>query len=190
LNSIWRASPGLHQARHALRPAGAGEEPDLDLRQADPGRVHVRQDPVVAGERQLEGAAEADPVHGRREGLAAGLEPPVEERKAAALLEEVAHRRLLAALADQAHVLGAQALEHGEVRAAREGLLARRDHAALHGVVGHHRVDEGGEVLHHLRGDDVHGAARHVPGGERDAVAVDLKAEIGEVHLYLPRTLS
>ena len=30
---------GLHQARHALRAAGAGEQADLDLGQADAGRV-------------------------------------------------------------------------------------------------------------------------------------------------------
>ena len=88
----------LHQPRHALRAAGAREEPDLDLRQADAGRVGIREDAVMAGERQLEGAAEADAVHRRRERLAAGLEPPVEQRQPARFLEEEAHGGLLAAL--------------------------------------------------------------------------------------------
>ena len=48
---------GLHQARHALGAAGAREEPDLDLGQADAGRGIVRNDAILAGERELEGAA-------------------------------------------------------------------------------------------------------------------------------------
>ena len=88
----------LHQARHALRAAGAGEQPDLHLGQADAGGIVIRQHAEMAGERQLEGAAEADAVHGRRERLAAGLEPAIEQRELARFLEEELHRRLFALL--------------------------------------------------------------------------------------------
>ena len=96
---------GLHQARDALRAAGAGKQPDLDLGQADAGRVGVRHDAVMAGERQLEGAAEADAVDRRGERLAAGLEPAVEQRQLARFLEEEAHRLLLALLLGEPRVV-------------------------------------------------------------------------------------
>ena len=51
-----------HDARHALGAAGAGEQPDLDFRQAEPGLRVVRGDAVVAGQRQLEAAAEREAV--------------------------------------------------------------------------------------------------------------------------------
>ena len=49
----------LHHARDALRAAGAGEQADLDLGQAEPGLGVVGGDAVVAGERELEAAAHA-----------------------------------------------------------------------------------------------------------------------------------
>jgi len=68
---------GLHQPRHALRATCARKQADLDLGQTDAGFFVVRDHAVVAGERELERAAEADAVNRRRERLAAGFQPPV-----------------------------------------------------------------------------------------------------------------
>ena len=173
---------GLHQAGDALGPACAGEQPDLDLGQADAGLRVVGQHPVVTGERELEGAAEADAVHRRREGLAAGLELAEDQGELARFLEEVAHGLLLALLGFQLLVSLTEALEHGQVGAAGKVVLARGDDAALHGRIGHHGVDDLMQVAHHLFGEDVHRAARHVPGCEGDPVGIDVVAEIREIH--------
>ena len=71
-----------HQPRDALRAAAAGEEPDLDFRQADARLVRVGDDAIVAGERELEAAAHADAVDRRRDRFAAGLQPPIRQAKA------------------------------------------------------------------------------------------------------------
>ena len=55
------------QARQALRAAGAGQEAELDLGQADARRRG--SDPEMAGERQLEAAAERGAVQGRDDRL-------------------------------------------------------------------------------------------------------------------------
>ena len=44
---------GLHETGDTLRPAGAGEQADLDLREADPGFIVVSDDPVMAGQREF-----------------------------------------------------------------------------------------------------------------------------------------
>ena len=179
---------GLHQAGDPLRAAGPGEQPDLDLGQADAGRLRVGQDAVVAGERQLEGAAETDPVHRDGEGFSARLEPAVEERQAARLLEECRDGGFLALVLGELAIERAEALQHGQVGAAREGLLAGSDDAALDRFLARDVVDQLRQLVHHLRGDDVHGAPRHVPGRERDAVAVRLDAEVLQVHGGLPNS--
>jgi hypothetical protein len=177
----------LHQARHALCAAGAGEEPDLHLGQADAGGIHIRQHAEMAGERQLEGSAEAHAVYGGRERLAAGFQATVEQRELARLVEEELHRSLFALLLGEPRIFRAEPLKHGEVCAARERLLAGGDHAALDGLVGCDLFDDLFQLAHHLGGDHVHGAAGHVPGGERNAVGIGLEAEIGEVrHHVLP----
>jgi hypothetical protein len=109
---------GLHEPGDALRAAGAREQADLDLGQPDAGRVRIRGDPEMAGERQLERAAEAGAVDRRRERLAAGLEAAIEQRQFSRLLEEDAHRLLLTSLPGEGPVGGAEPLEHGEVGAA------------------------------------------------------------------------
>ena len=96
-----------HEPRDPLRAAAAGEEADLDLRQADPRLVAVGGDAVVAGERQLEAAAHADAVDRDGDRLAAGLEPPVDDVQFLRLLDEGAHRRLLALVPGPARVFGA-----------------------------------------------------------------------------------
>ena len=51
-------------ARHALGAAGAREQADLHFRQAEPGLRVVGGDAVVAGQRQLETAAEREAIDG------------------------------------------------------------------------------------------------------------------------------
>ena len=63
------------QARHALRAAAARQQADLDLGQADEGLRVVGHDAVMAGEAQLEAAAEREAVDRGDERLAAGLDP-------------------------------------------------------------------------------------------------------------------
>ena len=62
-----------HQPRHALRAAAAGEEPDLDLRQSDARLVRIRDDAIMARERELKAAAHAHPVDRGGDRLAAGF---------------------------------------------------------------------------------------------------------------------
>jgi len=129
-----------------------------------------------------EALAQAQALDGRREGLAAGLQPPEQQRQAPGGLEEVAHRHLLALLGLQLLVGPAEALQHGEVGAAGEIVLAGGDDAALDRRIGRDLLDDLLELVHHAFGDDVHRAAGHVPGRQSDAVGIGLEAEIGQRH--------
>ena len=64
-------------ARQALRAAGSRQQPDGDFRQADDGLRIIGDDAMVAGEGQLEAAAQRQAVDRGDEGLAAGLQPPM-----------------------------------------------------------------------------------------------------------------
>src|SRR6185437_8777940 len=86
-------------ARDTLRAARAGEEADLDFRQAEPRLRIVRGDAVMAGQRKLEAAAHCRAVERADPRLAAGLDAPIEQRELAALLEHEFRRRFLALLA-------------------------------------------------------------------------------------------
>ncbi len=140
-----------HEARDALRAAGSREQPDLDLRQADARLVVIGRDPEMAGERELEGAPEAGAVDRGGEGLAASLEPPVEQGEPPRLLEEIGGRFLLAFALAQLRIFLAEGFEHREVRSAREAVLARGDDAALDGRVRSDLVDDLAELLSGLR---------------------------------------
>ena len=76
--------------------------------------------------------------------------------------------------------------QHGEVGAAAERVLAGSDDGALDGGIARDLFDDRLKLLHHLRVDDVHRAAGHVPGDERNAVSIDIEGEIGEGHVSLP----
>ena len=171
-----------HQARHTLRSASAGKEPDLDLRQPDARLVAVGDDAIGARERQLEAATHAHPVDRRGDRLAAGLEPAEDQRILPDPLDEGAHRRLLAFRLGATGEFGARGLEHGEVGAGREALLARGDDAALDRGVGCDLVGDLAELADDFVVQDVHRPAGHVPGDERDSVGVRFETKIGEVH--------
>ena len=121
----------LHQPRDALRAAAAGEQADLDLGQADARLLAVGDDAIVAGERQFETAAHADAIDRRGDRLAAGFEPPIDERQVAVSIDEGAHRGSSpSALTSRAYSSPA-VFEHGEVGAAGEALLAGGEDGAF-----------------------------------------------------------
>ncbi len=179
----WRQHAG-----DARRAAGAWKQPDLDLRQPETRLRILRRDPVVAGERELEAAADRGAVDGGDPRLAAGLDPPIEQRELAAFLEQ-AGRRLLLAVAGKLPEAAAERLEEREIGASAEGVLARGDHHALHGSVTGKLLHQRRELLDRLERDQVHRAARHVPGDEGDAVAVEIDLEVGVAHQCLRPSL-
>ena len=72
----------------------------------------------MAGEREFEAAAHADAVDRHGDRLAAGLQPAIDEVQLLRLVDEGAHRRLLALGLGAAREFGAGGLEEGEVGAA------------------------------------------------------------------------
>ncbi len=92
------------------------------------------------------------------------------------------HGGLLALLALELLVLRAEALEHGEVGAAGERLLARGDDAALDRGVGGDRLDDLRQLVDHLEVMTFIERPGMSQVDVRDAVGVGLEAEIGEVH--------
>jgi hypothetical protein len=148
----------IGQARDALGAAGAREDADLDLGQRHPDLVAVSGHAAVAGERQLERAAHAGAVDGRDPGLAGGLELAPQPAHAAGAVEQHLDRRvgvLLLFLGEEAQHL----LQHGEVGAAGKRVLAGGDDGALDRLVGGNGLDDRLQLVHHLLGEDVHGAA-------------------------------
>ena len=69
-------------------------------------------------------------------------------------------------------------LQHGEVGAAGKAVLAGGDDRALDRGVAGDLVDDRVQLVHHLFGEDVHRAAGHVPGDERDAVGVGFEVKL------------
>ena len=171
-----------HHARDALGAAGAGKQPDLDFGKADARFRIVGSDPVMAGEAQLEAAAERHTVDRRDPRLAAGFQPAIDLRQPAAFLKQPLRSQLLALLAGDVGKFPAQYFEHREVGAGAERILARRDDGALDRGVGGDLLDDRGELLHHLEVDDVHRAAGRIPGDERNAVGVGVELEMDHAH--------
>ncbi len=141
-------------AGDALRPAGARKQPHLDLRKPHAGARVARRDAVVAGEAKLEAAAERSARDRRHPRLAAGLDPPIDEREPAALLEQAGDVGILTApraraLRRTGGSLAAERLQHGEVGPGAERVLAGGDDRALDRAVGRHPLDDIGEL-----GDD------------------------------------
>ncbi len=169
-----------HQSRDALRAAAAGKKADLDFRQADPRLVAVGDDPVVAGERELEAAAHADAVDRRRDGFAAGLEAPEDQIQLLHGIDEAAHRRFFAFGFGATGEFVARSLEHRQIRSA--DAFAEADDRALDRRVARDLVDDLPDLGHDFGVDDVHRTAGHVPGDERDAVGVGLETKVGQFH--------
>jgi len=74
---------------------------------------------------------------------------------------------------------------HGKVGACAERGFAGGQHRTFNGVVTDDLFDNVRQVAHRALAEDVHGAVRHVPGDERNAVAVHFKAKIFVSHKSL-----
>ncbi len=185
---LQRVGRGQH-ARNALRAAGARKQTDLDLGQTEPGSPVVGGDAMMAGERQLETAADRGAVDGGNPRLAAGLDAPVQQRQPAALVEQPRICRFGALRCRQIGEGAAQSFQHRQIGAGAERVLARRNHHALDRAVGRQLLDDGRKLLDHFHVDDVHRAARRIPGDERNAVAVDVEREIGVGRFGLSHTV-
>ena len=122
------------QPRQALRAAGAGQDADLHLGQPDPGARHG--DPVMAGERGFEPAAQRIAVDRGDDRLVALVHHIVmaaagrRRRRTLAELPDIGPGDKAAARADQHHRLD---------RGVGVALVERRDDALRH--AGRHRVD-------------------------------------------------
>jgi len=124
----------------------------------------------VTRKREFERAAEARAVDGYGERLPACLELAIELRQRTRAVEKELHRLLVAFGLRHGGELRPESFQHGEVGAARERILAGRDHAALDGRIGRHLIDDLVQFAHHVLGDDVHRTSGHVPGEQRDAI--------------------
>ena len=132
---------------YALRAAGAGEQADLHLRQADARLVVVGGDAVMAGETKLEAAAERGAVDRRDERLAAGLDAPVELRQLAAFVEQKRGGGLLALALRHVGEHAAERFQQREIGAGAERVLARGDDRALDRGIARDLLDELRQLL-------------------------------------------
>ena len=129
------------------------------------------------------------PLIAETQGLPRGFELAEQAAHLAGVLEEEFDRFLwvlgLFLLEKLKH-----ALEHGQIRAAGERVLAGGDHRALDRLVLGNAIDDRVEFLHHLFGEDIHGFIGHIPGHECNAVRVDVEFEVRIAHLLSPQTRS
>ena len=165
-------------------PPAPGNRPILISGRPTPRLVVVGGDAMVAGEAQLEAAAERGAVDRRDPRLAAGLEPPVEQRELAALLEQARDRRLLALrLGQVGERRGSSISSMREIGAGAERVLAGGDDRALDRGVGRDLLDDRRRVPRSpSRSMTFIERPGHVPGDERDAVGVDVELEIAVAH--------
>ncbi len=178
---------GLGRRQHPgdpLRAAAAGKQADLDLRQAKPRFRIVGRNTMMAGQRQFEAAAQSGAVDGRYPWLATGLDAATELGKPSALGEQASTRRFLALLLRRFGKHSAQRLENGQIGSGGKRVFAGGDDGAFDGFVAGKVLDDRRKFIHHRRVDDVHRAARNVPGYERNAVGAGLDPKIGKIHRY------
>ncbi len=140
------------QARQALRAAGAGDQAELDFRQAD--FCARDRDPIMRDQRDLEAAAERRAVDRRDDGLSAILD-----------------RRLRLRQARPAHRLA----EFGDVGAGDEGAAGADQHDRLGGGIGRRLGDAIAQRVAHPRRKRID--RRRVDGQDGD---VAFHAEIGD----------
>ena len=181
---------GGHRAHHpdeAGGAAGAGEDADQDLGEADPGLRIVGHEAAVAGERDLGADAGGEAGEGAGDRLAA-LQGLRVGAGALDLPQQPVHGH--DAVEDAGGGVGAGGLFHAgedvEVHAGGEVGLGAGQDDALDGGVGEGGVDGGVEVGDALVGEDVHRLAGQVPGDGGDAVGVDVGGE--DRHPCLPRS--
>ena len=167
---------GAHQAEHAHEAggaAGAGEDADEDLGQADAGLRVVGHEAAVAGEADL--GADAAERPGAAQAI--GLPPfrvfgsmPARSIFRQPCMAMMPSKRPRARSAPARAFISASV----QVHAAGEIGLRAGDDGALDGGVGEDAVDGGVELGDAVLGQHVHRAAGQVPGDRRDAVGVDV----------------
>ena len=158
-------------------PPAPGNSPILTSGRPETRLGVVGGDALVAGEAELEAAAQRRAVNGRGERLAAGLDAPVELRQLAAFGEQHRRRRCVALALGKLPKRAGQRFQQRQIGAGAECLLARGDHRALDRGVAGDLLDDLGQFLDRRDVDDVHRAPGHVPGDERDAVGIDVELE-------------
>ena len=141
---------------------------------------------MMAGQRQFQAAAHRGAVDRRDPRLAAGLHAAGDLRQLAAFFEQKFVRPFLAFRFPQFRERAALRLQHAQIGAGAERLLAGGEHCALDGGVGRDPLDDRRQLFHHFGVDHVHRPARHVPGDQGNAVGIDLEGEILEGHTHLP----
>ena len=167
-------------------PPAPGNRPILTSGRPSAGLVVVGGNALVAGEAELEAAAERGAVDRGDERLAAGFDAPVELRQLAALGEQHRGRGLLALALGEVAERARQRFQQRQIGAGAERVLARGDDRALDRGVGRDLLHDLGQFLDRGEIDHVHRAPGHVPGDERNAVGIDVELEIVG-HRSLPR---
>ena len=164
-----------NQARQALGAATARQNADHGFRQADLGLgIVVRHDAVMAGHGDLETTAQGQAVDRSCDRLAAGFQLAQRLVQAITLFEQF---RLHLVFRQLGHV-GRSTAQFGQVRTGTEGRLAGGQDHALDGVVGFDLLGQFHEIVHDVRGDNIHRLAGAVECDEGNAVAVDFKCEV------------
>ena len=143
----------------------------------------------MARQDQLERTAERKAIDRRSPRLAAGLDAAEDQRQAASFLEQRFVRRFLALGLQQVGEDGAHGIQHRQIGAAGEGILARGDDDALHGGIRRGLLDDVGELFDHALIEHVHRLAGAVPGDKRNAVGVGLNLEVLVSHVRLSNLL-
>ncbi len=169
---------GVHhadQTRDTLRAAAARQQADLDLGLADLGLRIGRGDAMVAGEADLEAAAQRGAVDRGHDRLAAGL------------LAAKDFLQLAELLGQDRGIRGIGVQQHLEIGAGDEVDLARSNDDALDLVVLERLLERAGVGGDRGFVQHVHGAVGHVPGDGGDAVAVDVVVDHDAVPLSWER---
>jgi hypothetical protein len=166
MGALGHQGDGLLYADQPGEPLGAsgpGQQAHLNLGEAELDPGIIQRHPVVAGQAQLQTAAQGGSVDGRHEGLAAGLQLPVQLGEAP---REPVH--LVAA-----HAAGEDLDQVLQIRPGDEGALARDHDRTLHGLVPGDLPGIVLQLLHELRGKHVHGPVLDVDDEGGNAFAVD-----------------
>ena len=131
----------------------------------------------MAGQGNLEPAAQRETVDRRGDRLAAGFQGAEGLVETEALLEQLRLHLVFRQLGQ----LGRGPAQFGQVGAGAEGILAGGDDDTLDGVIIDHLGRQRVEVIHDFGGDDIHRLARTVKGDQGNAVIVDFECEVFHV---------
>ena len=173
-----------HHARDPLRAAGAREQADLDLRQSESRLA------LSAAMRRWQASASSKPPPTAVPLIAAthGLPQVSTRRHSSDSLRLSSNRRAFAASSpcecDQFHEGAAQGLQHGEIGAAQNVSLPDVMTAPFTAASVAVCLTIAASSFDHRSVDDIHRAARHVPGHERDAVGAGFEGEILKAHRW------